>query len=115
MIACYSLEELKSTLSRPKCLVIFSSSWTCEVKSTNRLISALTANHPKITIAMVDIDSVPEALARYDVWAIPTFELFHDGTLLKKVEGCPEAEIAEAVRELDELASTREELSIKSD
>jgi thioredoxin 1 len=37
---------------------------------------------PQVLFGTVDVDSLPDVAARYKVYAMPSFALFHDGKLL---------------------------------
>lgn len=64
-------------------IVLYTAAWCAPCKPVARALRELTASHPHVTLAEVDLDKSPH----HDVLALPTVVVYRDGEVLRRLEG----------------------------
>jgi len=81
-------ESFDSVISRGVVLVDFYADWCGPCKMMAPVVERLASEFAgRATIAKVDVDANPHLAARFQVMGIPTFALFKDGRLLRRIVG----------------------------
>jgi thioredoxin 1 len=68
-------------------LVDFTAAWCPPCRVMNPLLEELAADREDLKIVSVDVDSEQELAVRYGVLGMPTFMLFHNGTVIQSLTG----------------------------
>ena len=71
-------------------VVKFSAAWCAPCRAMAPVFAALAEAVPEARFVAVDVDEVPDAAARFEAGALPTFVLLRDGDELARVEGADE-------------------------
>ena len=73
-------------------LVDFYASWCAPCKMLNYTLEEIAEENPNITIGKVNIESNSALASEYDVMALPTLIVFHDGEFHKASSGYAQKE-----------------------
>lgn len=74
--------------SKSKLVVVdFTAAWCGPCQAIGPIFDALPEEHPDIEFAKVDVDKAPEIKSLCGVQAMPTFQFFKDGQMVKEVVG----------------------------
>lgn len=89
MINIRNVTELNITLaSEEKVLLVFTQPLTCiPCRRLYPHLVRLDEKHSDITIAVVDLDTVPDAMVAYDLQSVPTVQLFNNGRHVSNIKG----------------------------
>lgn len=68
-------------------LVDFWAGWCGPCRMYAATLEKFSEENPDVVIAKVDIDSAPEASAKYSIRSIPTTIVFNDGEVTNKLPG----------------------------
>jgi len=68
-------------------LVDFYADWCGPCRALAPVLEQLARENPEARIVKVDVDQNPDLAARYEVSAIPTLLLFHNGRVVDQVIG----------------------------
>jgi thioredoxin len=93
-----NLEELLASSSKVV-LVDFYAEWCGPCQMMAKILEEVNAQlRGQVKIVKVSTETYPELAARYEVYALPTLVLFHQGQLVKRLEGLRSA--AELIRDV---------------
>jgi thioredoxin 1 len=88
---------IKDTKERgkPRLLLIdFFASWCQPCKRISPVVDNLSRQYKgKVSVIKVDVDALPDVAGHFEIQAMPTFKLFHDGELVGQVFGADEQQL----------------------
>jgi thioredoxin 1 len=89
-----SFEKLVLAADSPV-VVDFWAAWCGPCRIVSPILDEIAAEQVgKLTVAKLNVDENPKTAARYNVMAIPTIAVFHNGSLAKTILGAhPKAEL----------------------
>lgn len=84
-----NLEELQNIIRlQARVLVVYTQPDTCiPCKRLYPHLVVFADKHIHPTIAVVDLDEVPEAMVEYDLRTVPTLHLYENGRYVNDVKG----------------------------
>jgi thioredoxin 1 len=68
-------------------LLDFWAPWCGPCRMMEPILKELASEKPQITVAQLNVDENPTVAQRFDVMSIPTFILFKDGEVAKRLTG----------------------------
>ena len=87
MIHLEKEEDFKKEIEKGDVLVDFYATWCGPCKMLNGVLEELEEHIERVKIVKVDIDSFEDLTKEHGVMSVPTLEVYHDGTLVKKEVG----------------------------
>ena len=86
--------------SKEKVLIDFWASWCGPCRMVAPIVEELADEFPEVKVCKVDVDENQELALANKVVSIPTFLLYKDGEVIKKIVGAvPKSELIQAMRQ----------------
>jgi thioredoxin 1 len=79
-------------------IVEFSAEWCGPCKVIQPAYEQFATQNPHVLFLSVDIDQVPEAADKAQVSAMPTFQCYKDGVMLKELRGASKPALESMIR-----------------
>ncbi len=61
--------------------------WCGPCRAMEPILKEVAAEHSELTVAQLNVDDNPQTAMKFDVMSIPTFIIFKDGKLAKRITG----------------------------
>ncbi|XP_005100158.1 thioredoxin-1 [Aplysia californica] len=92
-------EEFDNLISSEKKLVVidFFATWCGPCKVIAPFLEKLSEKYPDVVIVKIDVDENADTAEECDVTAMPTIQLFRDGSKVQEVIGANQSKIEEAI------------------
>lgn len=82
-----SAQEFDQEINSGTVFVDFFAEWCGPCKMMGPIVEEIEQEIPAVKFIKVNVDDAEEIAMRYGIMSIPTFFLFKDGQLLKKIVG----------------------------
>ena len=86
-----------------KLLVDFTATWCGPCKAIGPYFEELAAKFPDVTFVKVDVDELDDVAASCGISAMPTFQLYSNGVMVKEMCGADKAKLEALANEANEL------------
>jgi|TARA_B100001113_G_C20981918_1_gene566472 thioredoxin 1 len=99
-----SLSPSRETTTRQKQLLVdFTATWCGPCKAIGPYFEELATKFPDVEFVKVDVDELDDVAAACGISAMPTFQLYSNGVMVKEMCGADRAKLEALANEANDL------------
>jgi thioredoxin 1 len=101
---CESADEFKALKTGSKPLLVdFTATWCGPCKMIGPYFEELALKFPDVVFVKVDVDELDDVAAACGISAMPTFQLYSNGVMVKEMCGADKAKLEALANEANDL------------